>query len=277
MCVVMKLQGSKCKFCTWFLPRGMAQCLNPKCRAWNIAGQVGNLDDHTVLLTDAKLSVVERVKTGLVDKVFGGGIARTSVNLLGGEPGAGKTTLCLMLCNIFGQKFDRESLYIANEQDADEIRTTGERLELSHGHRIRIVKAMGGINFSIGELFSKYKPCLVILDSLTKWVGDDMELAVSLAYQLKEIAVKLGCPVIAINQVNKDGDHAGLKKLEHAVDWAGMFDILAGELDEEGKPLPKQLSPRRLESSKNRFGPAPEEEFYAMTERGLIPTKVQPL
>jgi DNA repair protein RadA/Sms len=268
---------ARCRDCRTPLPAGKLQCPNPRCRTWNIKEVPKNIDDSTILLSDVVGEPVGRIKTGLVDLVFGGGIAETSVTLLGGEPGAGKTTLCLQLSDVFARLFDRETLYIANEQSHKEISDTAERLSLTHRHRIRIVKAMGGVTHDIGDLLRHYKPCFTILDSLTKWVGEDLVLAVVVAQRLKDYAVLLNHPIIIINQVNKGGDHAGLEKLQHAVDTTMMFDILEGELDEEGKLLPPKLSPRQLHSIKNRFGPAPEEQFFQMTQTGLIPTEVTKL
>lgn len=262
---------------------GMKRCPNPKCRAWNLIASVGNIDEYTELLGSGKIHVkTPRIVTGLADGIFGGGIALTSVNLISGEPGAGKTTLSLQWSNEFCRQFwPREAAYIANEQAYEEIDDTADRLglEFARGEKrkIRIIKAMGGVNFDIGAVLQHYKPCLLILDSLTKWVGGDLELAVKIAYQLKDVAVLLKCPIMIVNQVTKDDDHAGLKKLQHAVDMTCMFDILEGEQDADGNPIPKPLSPRRLASDKNRFGPAPEEQFFQMTEKGLIPTELEPI
>ena len=271
----------KCAQCGVTLPGSAKRCINPKCRHWNLVASVGNISDYTVRLGDAAAFKVPRVVTGLVDKVFGGGIAQTSVNLLAGEPGAGKTTLSLQLSDIFCRLHPgRDTVIIANEQSADEIQETANRLDLKHvkdDKRIVIVKAMGGVTFDIGALLTHFKPCLVTLDSLTKWVGGDLALAVKIAQQLKDFAVFLKCPVNIVNQVTKDDDHAGLKQLQHAVDWTGKFTILEGELDPNGNPIPKPLSPRCLESEKNRFGPAPEEQFFQMTAKGLVEIELEPL
>jgi DNA repair protein RadA/Sms len=251
----------KCRECQAVLLPGKIEC--PKCKARNVP-DARSMEDSTVLLSDAKLAEVERVRTDLCDDVFGGGIARTSVILLGGEPGAGKTTLCLQLADVFATRFsNHEVLYIANEQEASELKTTAKRLDIRHAGRIRIVRAMGGVQHDIGDLLMRYKPCLVVLDSLTKWSGEDLNLAVVIAQRLKDYAVALSCPIIAINQVNKGGDHAGLEKLQHAVDTTAMFDILEDAKLEDGS------TPRRLMTMKNRFGAAPEEQFYKMTEFGL--------
>jgi DNA repair protein RadA/Sms len=257
---------TKCQHCGSALVQGMHRCRNPKCRQYNFGATQQSIEDSTVLLSDARLANVERVKTGLVDKVFGGGIGRTTVNLLGGEPGAGKTTLCLQLADIFCEQFPtKEALYIANEQDAPELKSTAERLNLRHKNQIRIVKAMGGISCDIGELLLHYSPCVSFLDSVTKWSGEDMRLAVVICQRLKDYTVRLNAPTLVVNQVTKGGDHAGLNQLQHAVDMTGMFDIIL----EEGEIL-KPDTPRRLMTMKNRWGPAPEEQYYRMTPTGLV-------
>lgn len=253
----------KCIHCGSALPDGKYRCVNSKCRMWNTGSSV-SIEDSTVLLSDAKLGVVERVVTGIVDQCFGPlenpGIVTTSVNLLAGDPGAGKTTLCLQLSNFFAGFYNKETLYIANEQEDVELKDTALRLELPHANKIRIVKAMGGINHDIGAIILHYKPCLIVLDSVTKWSGEDMREAVIICQRLKDYSVKIKAPSIVINQVTKGGEHAGLNKMQHAVDSTEMFEIW-GE---------RPSDPRRLHSRKNRFGPAPVSQFFEMTGTGLF-------
>jgi DNA repair protein RadA/Sms len=233
---------------------------------WNTAGTGRKFEDDTVLLSDAKLAEVQRVQTGIVDGCFGGdetsgvGIVRTSIALLGGDPGAGKTTLCLQLSDFFAGKFNQETLYIANEQDPTEIKTTGGRLQLKNMHLIRIVKAMGGVTADIGAYLLRYKPCLIILDSVTKWAGEDMNVAVTICQRLKDYTVRLNAPSLVVNQVTKGGEHAGLNKMQHAVDATMLFEVW-GE---------NPSDPRRLHVRKNRFGPAPVSQYYEMTGHGLF-------
>ena len=249
----------KCGNCNYQLPEGKFRCVNPKCRTWNVASSV-SMEDSVVPLSDATLSVVERVQTGIVDQCFGGGIAKTSVALLGGDPGAGKTTLCLQLADIFAGKYKDKVLYIANEQHATELKETSIRLQLKHSPLIFIVKAMGGVQHDIGSLLLHYKPCLTILDSVTKWSGEDMNEAVIICQRLKDYTVRLNAPTIVINQVNKSGDHSGLNKMQHAVDSTMLFEVL-GENPQD---------PRRLHVRKNRNGPAPVSQYYEMTALGLF-------
>lgn len=269
-----------CKHCDKPLPAKAHRCINPKCRQWNDVGEVQaskalTLDEATVLLSDASYGEVERTMTGLVDTVFGGGkgIARTSANLLGGEPGAGKTTLCLMLSDIYACTYpDKEVLYIANEQDPAELRDTAKRLKMKRPNRIRMVKAMGGVNFDLGDLLLRYEPSLIILDSVTKWVGEDVRMAVRVAERLKDYTVRLKAPSVIVNQVTKGGDHSGLNALQHAVDGCFLFDIL---LDPDERATPD--TPRRLMSTKNRFAPAPLEQWYRLENRGLVEIPLCPL
>lgn len=261
----------RCKNCHTHLRGESLQCPNPKCRHWNIDTSVSNTltkdgdNGVTVVLSKAKAKSPNRIITNLVDEVFGGGIVETSVNLLAGDPGAGKTTLCLQLADIYCEMFPlKEALYIANEQSAEEIALTSERLELKHPDRIRIVKAMGGVNFDIGDLILFYEPSIVFLDSVTKWSGEDMSEAVIICERLKDYCVRIKAPAIVVNQVTKDGDHAGLNKLQHAVDMTAMFDVIIDDNED------LRTAPRRLMNAKNRFGPAPVEQYYLMTPRGLM-------
>lgn len=259
---------TKCKECGTPLRPNNALCTNPKCRTWNLSTQSNfDYEQYTVLLSDATLPNVKRIHTyGLVDYIFGGGIAETSVNLLAGEPGAGKTTLCLQLSDIVAGITQREALYIANEQEASELRDTAARLCLKNASLIRVVKGMGGLTFDLGEMLMRYKPCLILLDSVTKWSGDDPEMAVTICQRLKDYSVSLRAPSLVINQVTKGGDHAGLNKMQHAVDATLMFEIL----HENEEEVSSKQTVRHLWSSKNRFGPAPEEQFYMMTSTGLV-------
>lgn len=265
-----KRGGTKCRECNHIIPPNLSRC--PSCGTWNVKTSTfaSTIDEHTVLMSDASLSVVQRIHTGLVDAVFGGGICCTSVNLLAGDPGAGKTTLCLQLCDIVLEQTEgREVLYIANEQDPAELRETGRRLELKHTDRIRVVRGMGGLNFDLGEMLLRVNPCLIILDSVTKWSGDDPALAVVLCQNLKDYCVRIGSPALVINQVTKDGDHAGLNAMQHAVDMCAMFELEF--ISDKGTD-----SVRKLWTKKNRFGPAPEEQFFHMGERGLEPLIEEP-
>jgi DNA repair protein RadA/Sms len=239
-----------CSFCHTLLPKDMLRC--PSCKHWHLPASTID-DEETVLLSDARLGTIERLQTGIVDSVFGGGIARTSVNLIAGAPGAGKTTLFLQLADTFSEHLQREVLFIANEQEAAELKTTAQRICIKNLARIRIVKAMGGLRRDLGDMLLQYKPCVIILDSLTKLVGEDINLAVTVAERLKSYTVELNAPSLVVNQINKEGDHAGLQKLQHAVDATFMLE----KDDVDGS--------RFFYSTKNRFGESPKGIELVMT------------
>lgn len=224
------------------IPRDKHRC--PSCKLWSLIPSVVE-DEDTVLLSDARLEEVKRYSTGLVDVVFGGGIVTTSVSLVGGPPGAGKTTMFLQIADHVAQHTGREVLYIANEQSADEIKTTAKRIQVKNVGTIRIVKAMGGLRRDLGDILIQYKPVLVILDSLSNMANENLELAVVVAKRLKDYSVEYAFPTLLVNQINKEGDHAGLEKLQHAVDATFMLDMD----NEDGS--------RFFYSTKNRFGQSP--------------------
>jgi DNA repair protein RadA/Sms len=248
----------KCSLCDFFLPKDKLRC--PNCHHWNLRAEES--DDDTVLLSDAKVENVERIDVGFFNPIFGkGGLARTSVNLVGGPPGGGKTTMFLMMCDLVIPKFEpHEGLYIACEQSDAEIRDYALRLKIQSMHRIRIVKAMGGLKRDLGELIAQFNPCLMILDSLSKLCGENLELQVKVAERMKEYTVQYKAPSLIVNQITKQDDHAGLMKLQHAVDATFMMD----KDDSDGS--------RFLYSTKNRFGAAPVGIELMMTpENAEIP------
>jgi predicted ATP-dependent serine protease len=241
-------------FCGAVIAPDKLRC--PKCKHWHVPNP-GTLpeDDDTVLLSDARVDVIKRLSIGFLDDVFGGGIVTTSTNLVAGPPGAGKTTLFLQLADIFAETYmsEREVLYIANEQSANEIKTTAQRIQVKHLNKIRIMKAMGGFRSDLGAVINTFKPCLIILDSLTKLTGDDPNLGLMVCERLKDFTIKYEAPCLIVNQINKDGDHAGIMKLQHAVDATFFLE----KDDSDGS--------RMFYSTKNRNGEAPKGVEMIMT------------
>lgn len=244
----------KCERCEKPMPEGRARC--PSCKKWNLR-VVGGVTDASVLLSSVQDITEQRILSGPWDYCFGGGIVRSSATLFGGSPGAGKTTLLLQLAGIIAGIEQGETMYVAAEQSLPELKMTAQRIQVENMNKVRMIPAMGHANENIGSLFYKYKPKLVIIDSLQGLIGDDMPLSLKMCELCKQHAVALGCPFIIISQVNKGLELQGLMSLQHAVDTTMTFF----PDDEDGT--------RILNVEKNRFG-ADVAMRFKMTERGLI-------
>lgn len=246
----------RCKRCGDILKRDRKKCQS--CGFWAVPVVHVEEGDGTVLLSDASILDVKRITTGPWDKCFGGGIVLTSVILLGGAPGAGKSTMSLQLADVICKLQNREICYIAAEETKAEIRERARRLGLRNMNKIRMIPVKDGYNGNIGTTIMTRKPCAVIVDSLPGFT-DDPEEAVRLCKAFKDYAIELNGPILVIDHVTKSDDFAGLMKLQHAVD--GLFTLyprIKGDAD--GKRVMKTI--------KNRFG-ANEEVCLDMTEKGL--------
>ncbi len=242
-----------CVKCESKIPLGKMQCSS--CRAYqpDISQQ-----DESVLLSDVSSAEGTRIDVGPYNYVWGGGIIATSVTLLGGYPGAGKSTMLLQLLQAVYDATKRKSIYIATEEALPEVRARADRLTIRNKESIRMVPAMSGVG-DIGSLLLKHKPSAIILDSLQGMTGDNDALGVELLLMMKKYSVELISPSIVISHVNKDGDYAGLMTYQHAVDT--LLKLVPDEDD----------GIRELSVLKNRNGRAFIESNFEMTEFGLIP------
>jgi DNA repair protein RadA/Sms len=258
-----------CKLCSAKLPENKTKC--KECGTWNIEdtfqqfeSKSGEDADGSITLDKVKSEEAKRLITGPWDYCWGGGIVQTSTTLIGGSPGAGKTTLLLQICDIIGEtipldayeKGEGQCLYIAAEQSSAEIKLTAERLDLDNIKMIRMVPAMGGYA-EIGNILARRKPKFAVLDSLQGLCGEDQEATIAVLDIMKKFAVEGKFPFIAINQVTKDGELAGLMKYQHHVDCTMTF-------------FPEPDGTRILEVMKNRFGRAHIDMAFEMTEKGLV-------
>jgi len=258
----LKVAKQKCIYCKHDLPLGKSLCVNPSCRQFNFpnANPSGSALVSLGEIARRGVQTVPRYKmmSEGMDRFFGGGLAHTSCNLIGGRPGAGKTTLLLKLAAYIAKLTGKPAVYVANEQSPEEITETALRLQIENLDSILLLNAMGGLQSNLFWTLKEAKPCLTIVDSLTKLVGKDLALAVQVAYDMKDLSVELKAPSFLINQVTKELDHAGFESLQHAVDMTSLFHF---DLDD-----PKRI----LVSEKNRFGEAPLMMQFEMTKNGLV-------
>lgn len=207
-----------------------------------------------------------RLSTGLaeLDRVFGGGIARASAVLVGGDPGIGKSTLLLQAAAQMGKAGVR-AVYISGEEAVSQIQARARRL----GVAASPVQLAAETDLrSILKALKQTQPELVVIDSVQTLWSDSLEAAPgsvaqvrACAQELTRFAKKTGAAVILVGHVTKDGQIAGPRVLEHMVDAVFYFE------GERGHQF------RILRSVKNRFGPTDEIGVFEMGEGGLSPAR----
>lgn len=204
-----------------------------------------------------------RIPTGFegVDRVLGGGLVPGSVVLLAGEPGIGKSTLLLQLTN--GLAGDgRTCLLASGEETADQVAARAARLGIP-GERVSFVA--GRDLPSVVEAARSARPAVLVVDSIQAIRSPDVASLPGGPAQVRTCADALvglakerGTAVLLVGQVTKDGDIAGPRTLEHAVDVVCSF---------EGDPA---TGLRVLVGGKNRFGTEGELSWFEMSAEGLL-------
>ncbi|MCR4276839.1 MAG: DNA repair protein RadA [Candidatus Roizmanbacteria bacterium] len=247
----------------------------PDCGKWNTLKEQPNFEKSSkerseavkkitiTSLSKVKNSKKSRLSTGIYefDRVLGGGVVPGEVILLTGQPGIGKSTLVL-------QAFQKlKVLYISGEESAEQVKNRAERLSvnldnLSFSADLQIESIIG----SLDELKNEIE--IVIIDSIQTIYSKDVEGPVAGVSQLKEVTKKIvnfakqsNLPILLIGHINKEGEIAGPKTLEHFVDCV---------LEIEGE---KVSNFRLLRASKNRFGSTDEIGIFEMKQKGMSEVK----
>ena len=265
-----------CSECEYTSPKWLGKC--PKCSAWNsfvedveqIAAPQASPKRTSVIHTGessvAQFSELEspayiRSATGLseLDRVLGGGLVAGSAVLLSGEPGIGKSTLLLQICDTLGS--DHKVLYVSGEESGGQLKLRAERLAVS-GKNLYILTETN-IERILSEA-KKVNPDVIIADSVQTMYSDTIASSPGSVANVKEVALAFigkakseGISVILVGHVNKEGGIAGPKVLEHMVDAVLNF---------EGD---KRQSYRIIRAQKNRFGSTNEIGVFEMTDKGL--------
>ncbi|MGN0546443.1 MAG: DNA repair protein RadA [Acutalibacteraceae bacterium] len=203
-----------------------------------------------------------RFKTGMdeLDRVLGGGIVKGSLVLLSGDPGIGKSTILLQICEYLGRNL--KILYVSGEESARQIKLRAQRL----GVKTENLYIMCQTDVEcITEYIRSAKPDLVIVDSIQTICVSEISSSLGSITQVREsanlfmqCAKSMGIPTILVGHVNKDGNIAGPKVLEHIVDCVLYF---------EGD---RHLSYRILRAVKNRYGSTNEIGVFEMLDKGLV-------
>lgn len=263
-----------CSACGYESPKWFGKC--PGCNQWNTmneelpnsaplgrsrSGKFSSAVSQVMALGDITEDVEKRISTGNkeFDRVLGGGIVIGSLILLSGDPGIGKSTILLQICQHLGNKL--KVLYVSGEESANQIKMRANRLGVTTDNLFVLPQTDVSV---IVETIRNEKPDLVIVDSIQTMVYEEVASTAGSVTQVRECtnifmhtAKGLGIPIIVVGHVNKDGAIAGPKVLEHIVDTVLYFE---GE---------KNYSYRILRGVKNRFGSTNEIGVFEMTGEGL--------
>ena len=203
-----------------------------------------------------------RVSTGFeeLDRVLGGGLVKGSLVLLGGEPGIGKSTLILQLCDKV--QGEGNVLYVSGEESAEQIKIRADRLGINNDS----IMFLGETDMDlIQDAILEMNPKLVIIDSIQTMYSDEITSAPGTVSQVREITARImklcksnGITTIIIGHVTKEGNIAGPRVLEHMVD---TVLYLEGE---------RYFSYRILRGVKNRFGSTNEVGMFEMLNEGMV-------
>ncbi len=266
-----------CTNCGYVTPRWMGKC--PECQAWNcMAEQTSSVSTHksgnqrSVICAEDTSAIpigqiehanYARLLTGLpeLDRVLGGGIVSGSAVLVGGDPGIGKSTLLLQMCKSI-QLTGEKILYASGEESKEQIRMRANRLGVD-GEDVMVLSStdLDTVLASAQQIMPK----VMIVDSIQTLSCADVESTPGSVSQVKECTFRLiryakstGTALFIVGHVNKDGNVAGPKILEHMVDAVLYF---------EGD---KRFMYRIVRTIKNRFGPTSEIGVFEMAEHGLV-------
>lgn len=219
-------------------------------------------DEHIMKLGDIDINDDVRYSTGLkeLDRVLGGGLVKGSIVLLGGEPGIGKSTMLLQICEFMGK--DYTILYVSGEESVRQIKIRAERLGVD-SENLYLLSMTDAER--ICDTISAKKPDIVIIDSIQTMMLNGVNSSAGSISQVRECtnlfmrtAKSEEIPIFIVGHVNKDGAIAGPKVMEHIVDAVLYFE---GE---------RHLSYRILRAVKNRYGSTNEIGVFDMQDKGLV-------
>ena len=266
-----------CQNCGHEESKWLGQC--PMCKEWNTfveekvsvtrgstaaVQQVRDAKDAKVVtLSSITTDDDERMQTGILelDRVLGGGIVPGSLVLVGGDPGIGKSTLLLQVCQkLSGQ--NRKILYISGEESLKQIKLRANRMGTFSESLFLLCETNLGI---IRHVIEEQHPDMVVIDSIQTMYNEEVASAPGSVSQVREstnvfmqLAKGLNISIFIVGHVTKEGTVAGPRVLEHMVDTVLYF---------EGD---RHASYRILRGVKNRFGSTNEIGVFEMQKGGLV-------
>lgn len=261
-----------CNECGYESAKWMGKC--PACNSWNtffeekLSTKVESgkrekkIQEAPKPLNSFVGQDAQRTSTGYaeLDRVLGGGLVKGSLVLVGGEPGIGKSTLILQLCDKV--KGEGKVLYVSGEESAEQIKLRADRLNIKNDD----ILFLGETDIDIiDQNIEELNPKLVIIDSMQTMYSEEISSAPGSVSQVREITSRImkicksrKITTIIIGHVTKDGNIAGPRVLEHMVDTVLYIE---GE---------RYFSYRMIRGVKNRFGSTNEVGMFEMQEKGMV-------
>ena len=261
-----------CQNCGHEESKWLGQC--PMCKEWNTFAEEkvvstkgqkssGEKQVQAVTLSSVTTDEDERMKTELVelDRVLGGGIVPGSLVLVGGDPGIGKSTLLLQVCQKLSA-MNKKVLYISGEESLKQIKLRANRMgEFSENLYLLCETSLNLIQTAI----EREKPDVVVIDSIQTMYNEEIGSAPGSVSQVREstnvfmqLAKGMNIAIFIVGHVTEEGTVAGPRVLEHMVDTVLYF---------EGD---RHASYRILRGVKNRFGSTNEIGVFEMRKEGLV-------
>ena len=274
MAKVKVKSGYVCSDCGAQYPKWQGHCT--ACDSWNSVKEVrlapptrrdgfAGATSAVTLLSEVELAEQPRFSSGSeeFDRVLGGGFVPGSVILIGGDPGAGKSTILLQtMCHAAA---DRDVLYVSGEESLQQIAARARRLQLP----LQRVKMLAESSVErVLEAAQAERPEVIVIDSIQVMQTAGVDAAPGGVSQVRESAATLTCyaktsgvVLIMVGHVTKEQSLAGPMTLSHMVDTQVMLSST------------EDARYRLMRTTKNRFGPVNELGVFAMTERGLREVK----
>ena len=263
-----------CQECGYETSRWLGKC--PSCGQWNsfveeMAGKESRMSvASTVAVKPVRIDEIEigneeRYNTGIseLDRTLGGGLVKGSLTLVGGDPGIGKSTLILQLCEKV--EVDGKVLYVSGEESVSQVKIRANRLGVRNSNLLMVSETRFN---SVEVLVREEEPKVLIIDSIQTMYNEELTTAPGSVGQVRDVTCRLmniaknkGIATIIVGHVTKDGAIAGPRVLEHMVDTVLYFE---GE---------RNLTYRILRAVKNRFGSTNEIGMFEMKEEGLVEIK----
>ena len=263
-----------CSECGYESPKWYGKC--PSCGEWNTMNEEirdtakaspaaarthANAYIPAIHINEIDTTDEIRYQTGSkeLDRVMGGGIVKGSLILLGGDPGIGKSTILLQICEHLGRNL--KILYVSGEESKRQLKLRADRLGVDSENLYILTQTDVEL---VCETIRQDKPDIVMIDSIQTMSLSELSSSPGSVTQVREstnyfmrTAKSLDIPMIIVGHVNKEGSIAGPKVLEHVVDAVLHF---------EGD---RQMSYRILRAVKNRYGSTNEIGVFEMTDTGL--------